>query len=182
MYAKTSVRMICTQTTTNKHTVYVTYRLSSTQEIKKTKAKLPKTIEFHPETPAALKEFFPSHLSVFRDGLEYGRGWRLDELRLKSSEDLHKLWYVLLKEKNMLLTMQYEAFQLKKMIKRGNRKIFVILAMRYIKKVIKEREESILGALHLQEIGGGVDKESNLQNVTEKPTLLKRILKFFKMN
>lgn len=54
-------------------------------------------------------EFFDNPKSWGENEVKHGRQWTADELRLKSNTDLHKLWYVLLKERNMLLTMEHEA-------------------------------------------------------------------------
>jgi len=53
-----------------------------------------------------LEEFFEEEKLRGEKAIRVGREWRKDELRLKSNTDLHKLWYILLKERNMLLTME----------------------------------------------------------------------------
>ncbi len=86
----------------------------------------------------SLMEFFDEKKNWAENRVKHGRPWTIDELRNKSNSDLHKLWYVLHKERNMLLTME-EYYQKNAMllpsperIAKVNKKINLTYKIHYI--------------------------------------------------
>ena len=59
---------------------------------------------------------------------------------MKSFEDLHKLWYVLLKEKNLLLTEKYDCESRNVVMTHPERLHKVKLSMKRLKGVLAERK------------------------------------------
>ncbi|CDJ37275.1 mitochondrial 39S ribosomal protein L47 domain-containing protein, putative [Eimeria tenella] len=68
-----------------------------------------------------------------------GDAWPARLLRNKSFEDLHKLWFVLLKEKNLLLGERWAAWQTKTQMKHPERLKKVKLSMKRILTVLSRR-------------------------------------------
>jgi large subunit ribosomal protein L47 len=56
-----------------------------------------------------LEEFVEDPKNWGEEKVKSGASWTCQQLRNKSNEDLLKLWYVLLKERNMFLTLEQEA-------------------------------------------------------------------------
>lgn len=77
------------------------------------------------------------------------RAWSADELRIKSNVDLHKLWFILLKERNMLLTMEQECNDKVELFPSPERIDKVKLSMENLEAVVRERNR----AYHLLETG-----------------------------
>ena len=69
-----------------------------------------------------------------------GRAWRAEELRLKNHDDLHKLWYVLLKEKNKLKSDFLMSKQLGQIFFYKNDIKKVQLSMSRLLTVVNERK------------------------------------------
>ena len=75
-----------------------------------------------------------------------GRSWRASELRLKSFDDLHALWFVLLKERNMLETERIKARALSEHMENPSRLRKVRVSMARLKTVLRERRIEEAGA------------------------------------
>jgi len=68
-----------------------------------------------------------------------GRSWQVRDLRMKGWHDLHRLWFVLLKERNMLLTYRYQCRKLGERMEGEHRLRKCRQSMSAIKHVLGER-------------------------------------------
>ena len=99
---------------------------------------------------------YSNPLDQFRDTVDrqtrmnekVGRSWSAKELRRKSYDDLHKLWYVLYKERNMLLTEQQLSRRRQLIFPQPERLYKVQKSMGAIRQVLGERK-SVKVAAHL---------------------------------
>lgn len=101
-----------------------------------------------------LMEFFDNKKNWGENEVKHGRSWQLPELRIKSNTDLHKLWYILLKEKNMLLTMEHEAKEEHRLFPSAERLDKVKKSMQNLESVVRERNV----AYHKLEIGESCER------------------------
>ncbi|XP_024400784.1 uncharacterized protein [Physcomitrium patens] len=91
-------------------------------------------------TRTGLADFFEAGRDPNQDAnITYGRSWKAEELRQKSWEDLHQLWYVCLKEKNMLLSQKQMLLSQNMRMPNPERFPKVRKTMCRIKQVLTER-------------------------------------------
>ncbi|KAG6906615.1 hypothetical protein DXG01_012933 [Tephrocybe rancida] len=100
-----------------------------------------------------------SKYEVVEDSLskqkQTGESWKASELRLKSFKDLHTLWYILLRERNLLATQKEEARRLGVSDPSSqvstNRVYHTRKSMARIKAVLNERRLAYEGAIKIVE-------------------------------
>ncbi|XP_075717773.1 large ribosomal subunit protein uL29m [Rhinoderma darwinii] len=90
-----------------------------------------------------LEEFFDDPKNWGESTVKSGDAWTINQLRCKSSEDLHKLWYVLLKEKNMLNTLEQESKRQRTAMPSPERLYKVTKSMENLHQVVTEREDAL---------------------------------------
>ncbi|KAI7865400.1 mitochondrial 39-S ribosomal protein L47 (MRP-L47)-domain-containing protein [Spinellus fusiger] len=115
-----------------------------------------------------LYQFFENNAILPRQ-LWTGRSWKADELRAKSFDDLHKLWYVLLKERNLLATQRESARRLRlsdQIWSNTGRMIKCQKSMARIKFVLNERQ------IAYEKTVAVVEKEAAEKALAEKLALV----------
>lgn len=116
-------------------------------------------------------QFFDYKKNWNENEVKHGRGWLLPELRIKSSSDLHKIWYVLLKERNMLKTMEHEHKQQWRFWASPERLDKVEESMKNIETVVIERNRAYY------ELETGYNSESVPEAVLSNVLGLKAVTK-----
>lgn len=89
-----------------------------------------------------LMQFFDDKKNWGEQEVKHGRGWTKDDLRIKSNSDLHQLWFVLLKERNMLLTMEHECKEKMELFPSPERLDKVKESMENLEEVVRERNRA----------------------------------------
>nr|SVE85752.1 EOG090X0DBE [Daphnia pulicaria] len=89
-----------------------------------------------------LMAFFDDPKNFGAQEVKSGRSWTLDELRIKSNVDLQKLWFVLLKERNMLFTMEHNCREDCRLFPSPERIDKVQDSMRRIEEIVHERNDA----------------------------------------
>ncbi|KAM0751284.1 MRP-L47-domain-containing protein [Meredithblackwellia eburnea MCA 4105] len=101
-----------------------------------------------------------------------GRSWSSFELRRKSFEDLHTLWYVLLRERNVLLTQREEARRLRLDLRgftsHPERLRMVQKSMARTKQVLSERRHAAIQAAQLLRERGDFERAEKIEGEAEK--------------
>lgn len=105
-----------------------------------------------------LMEFFDDEKNWCENEVKVGRAWNKDELRIKSNRELHQLWYILLKERNMLLTMEHECKEKVELFPSPERLDKVNISMNNLETVVRERNR----AYHLLETGETGERPSRM--------------------
>lgn len=110
-----------------------------------------------------------SPLDAFRDPVDrqtrsaekVGRSWSAKELRRKSYEDLHKLWYVLYMERNMLLTERQLSRRRQLLFPQPDRLKKVQKSMGAIRLVLAERKKKKIAEVHASKLEQALEDEGN---------------------
>ncbi|XP_059923359.1 39S ribosomal protein L47, mitochondrial [Gadus macrocephalus] len=109
-----------------------------------------------------LEEFFDLPENWGESTVKSGAPWTVTLLRSKSNEELHKLWYLLLKEKNMLLTIEQEAKRQRVSMPSPERLKKIERSMQRLDKVVEERETALRLLQTGQEYARPADWRRNL--------------------
>ena len=112
--------------------------------------------------------YTPNPLDAFRDPVDretrntqpVGRSWSVQELRRKSYEDLHKLWYVLYMERNMLLTERQLSRRRQLFFPQPQRLVKVRKSMGAIKQVLGERKRRKIADYNASKMEQGMHEEA----------------------